>query len=583
MPGPHRHCLWRPLIFGSLAFLSICPGALAADPAAPVKDAEQYLAGGNLRAAEIQFKNAARQSPQDPVIRARLAEVYLQLGNAAAAEGEARAARERGGDEKDYLPILAEALLRQYKFAEILDFIHPADRDAVLESKIRTALGTAAAGLRDQDKAEAMFRDAIRLDPSAAKPKIQLAQLLSGKNPVKADELMDEVIAVEPGSAEALQLKGEMLLFRGNLEEAMRLFDRALQIDPKNLPASLGRAEINIIRGEFKAADEVLDPILQATPDNFMANYLHAAELTNQHQYAAADRILDHIGPGFARFPLGYNLQGGTKFALGQFEAAEIALGKYLSQGSDDPKAVRLMASAALQQGAAPRAIEYLKLLIDRLPPDAATLTLLGNAYMADRKPVLALQKFQEAASLDPEDPAMRTRVAISQIDTGQRKQGLTQLEQVFASGSGATIAGPTLVLADLRAGRVAKAAEVAASLVARDPDNPLYLTLVGEVRAAQQDNAGAETAFRTANVRDPAFTPAARDLAQLYLATGRADDAREVYTGLLSKKPNDASNPPSKKATDVIALFGLADVAIAEKKWGEAVDHLNRACHRQK
>ena len=340
MPGPHRHCLWRRLTFAGLLSASICPGAPAAEPADLVKDAEQYIAGGNLRAAEIQLKNAVRQSPQDPVIRARLAEIYLQLGEAAAAESEARAARERGGDEAGYLPILADALLRQDKFAEILDFIHPADRDAVLESKLRTAVGTAAASLQDQDKADAMFRDAIRLDPSAVKPKIQLAQLLSAKDPAKADKLMEEVIAIEPHSVEALLVKGQMLRSRGDLDGAVRLFDQVLQIDPGDLPARLGRADIDITRGDFKAADDILDPILAAAPDNFMANYLRALGLANEQQFAIADRILDHISPGFARFPPGYYLQGAAKFSLGQFKEAEIALGKYLAYVPNDRRAV---------------------------------------------------------------------------------------------------------------------------------------------------------------------------------------------------------------------------------------------------
>ena len=578
MPGFHRHCLWRRLTFAGLLSASICPGAPAGEPAALVKDADQYFAGGNLKAAEIELKNAVRQSPQDPIIRARLAEIYLQLGDAAAAESEARAARERGGGEADYLPILADALLRQDKFAEVLNSIHPSDRNAALESKVRAALGTAAAGLRDQDKAAALLRDAVRLDPRAVKPKIQLAQLLNANDPAEADKLIDEVIAADPRSTDALQVKGEMLRVRGDLDGALRLLDQALQIDPKSLPAILGRAEVDIIRGEFKAAGDILGPILAAAPDNFMANYLRALGLANEQQFATADRILDHISPGFARFPPGYYLQGAAKFSLGQFKEAEIALGKYLSQGSDDPEAVRLMARAALQQRAAPRAIEYLKLLTDRLPADTATLTLLGNAYMADHKPELALQEFQEAAAMDPKDPAMRTRVAISQIDTGQHKQGLAQLEQVFARDPGAAIAGPTLVLADLGAGRVGKAAEVARSLVERDANNPLYLTLLGEVRAAQQDYVGAEAGFHSATARAPNFTPATRDLAQLYLATGRADDAKKVYIGLLSKKPNDASNSPSVKASDVIALLGLADVATAEKKWVEAIDYLGRA-----
>ena len=369
-----------------------------------------------------------------------------------------------------------------------------------------------------------------------------------------------------------------MLRTRGDLDGAMHLFDRALQIDPKNLLALLGRADIAITRGDFTTADEILAPILRATPDNFMANYLRATELIKRQQYAAADETLGHVSTKFPLFPAGYYLQGMTKLALGQFAQAEEALHGYLNNVSDDRRAVWLIAIAALQQHSARRAIEYLKLPLDKLPADATTLTLLGTAYMADRKPEVALRQFEAAAALDPENPQIKTNVAISKIDSGQTEQGLAQLEQLFAGEAGASAAGPTLVLSELRAQRAEKAAEVAASLVERDPGNPLYLTLLGEARAAQQDYAGAEAAFRTAKAHDPRFTPATRDLAQLYLATGRADHAKKVLTDLLSKKPDDLSNPPSRKASDVTALLGLADIAVTEKKWTEAMDYLNRA-----
>src|SRR5262249_6897692 len=158
--------------------------------------------------------------------------------------------------------------------------------------------------------------------------------------------------------------------------------------------------------------------------------------------------------------------------------------------------------------------------------------------------------QFEKAAALDPANQAIKAQVAISQINSGRGEQGLTELEQVFASESGAKIAGPTLVLTELRAGRLNKAAEVAASLIKLDPDNPLYQTLLGEVRVGQRDYAGAETVFRTALARNPEFAAATRDLAQLYLATMRTDDAQKVYSDLLSKKPDDVSG-----------LLGLADI----------------------
>src|SRR5580693_1895558 len=125
---------WRRIVvaggFAALAWSA----AFAKDSPTSIKEAEQYLAQGNLKAAEIELRNAIREAPQDPVLRARLAEVYLQLGDARSAESEARAARERNGKEADYLPVLADALLSQQKFSNLIDSVQPGNRDPVLES-----------------------------------------------------------------------------------------------------------------------------------------------------------------------------------------------------------------------------------------------------------------------------------------------------------------------------------------------------------------------------------------------------------------------------------------------------------------
>jgi putative PEP-CTERM system TPR-repeat lipoprotein len=562
-----RRSIWSSPAFAAAVLAIACFGANAKESSTSIKDAEQYAAKGDLKAAEIELRNAVRQSPDNPLIRARLAQIYLSLGDSISAEREARAARERNGDEADYLPILAEALLRQGKFSDVFDLIRPGDRAPTLESKVRSALGAAAAGLNNRETAEAMLRDAVRLDPGAVQPKVQLAQLLSRQSPEEADKLIDAAIAANPRSADIFRVKAEMLQTRGDHDSAIRLFDDALNIDPKNVQAHLGRANINIALGKFKAADEDLDPILKATPNNFMANLLRGVELAKQQQYAAADSIFDRISPAFPKFLAGYYLQGATKLALGQFAQAESILNKYLAQVPGDQRTSRLLASAALQQHAPSRAIDYLKALVDKSVADAETLSLLGNAYMADGKPELALQQFEKAAALDPANQTIKTRVAISEIGSGRGKEGLAALEQVFASESGAAIAGPTLVLTELRAGHTQKASEVAESLIKLDANNPLYQTLLGEVQIAERDYAGAETAFHAALAHNPEFAAATRDLAKLYLATARIDDAKKVYTDILSKNPDDSS-----------ALLGLADIAITEKKWSEAIDYINRA-----
>jgi len=152
--------------------------------------------------------------------------------------------------------------------------------------------------------------------------------------------------------------------------------------------------------------------------------------------------------------------------------------------------------------------------------------------------------------------------------DNGPRATPSISRGRVFLCNSDGQLI--SLNLADgkkIWARRLDKAAEVAASLIKRDAQNPIYHTLLGEVRAAQQDYPAAEGAFRAALAIKPDLTAATRDLAQVYSATGRTDEARNLYNDLLAKNPNEAN-----------ALLGLADTYIAQQKWTEAIDAINRA-----
>ena len=128
IPGGERRFRWRRMVLaGSFAAIAWW-AAYAKDSTASVKETNQYIVQGNLRVAEIQLPNAIRETPQDPVLHARLAEVHFQLGEAQSAEREARAARERNGNEADYLPVLVEAMFGEGKFADLVTWCNQATR-----------------------------------------------------------------------------------------------------------------------------------------------------------------------------------------------------------------------------------------------------------------------------------------------------------------------------------------------------------------------------------------------------------------------------------------------------------------------
>ena len=136
--------------------------------------------------------------------------------------------------------------------------------------------------MREPEKAEAQLREAVKLDGKTRVLKIALARFLASRQPVEAEKLIDEALAVGPQSSDALQLKGELLRARGDMDGALRRFDEALKINPNFLPARLSRANLNIALNRFAAADSDLGPILKLAPKNLEANYLRAYELDSK-------------------------------------------------------------------------------------------------------------------------------------------------------------------------------------------------------------------------------------------------------------------------------------------------------------
>ena len=229
----------------------------------------------------------------------------------------------------------------------------------------------------------------------------------------------------------------------------------------------------------------------------------------------------------------------------------------YLKHFPDDPYATRLIAQAALQQHGAPRAIDYLKPLVDKSPPDAATLTLLGNAYMADGKPEPALQQFEKAATLDPENATIKTQVAVAEMNSGQAGQGSQNSRRCSPAKPARPLPARPWYWLSCGAGHVDKAAEVAKSLIKRDPARTRSIKRFSARSAfAQRDYAGAETRFALRCRATRNSSAATRDLARLYATTGRTDDAKRIYSDLLAKN-----------ATDTMALLGLADIAICREE----------------
>ena len=183
MPGAEGGCRWRRIVVAG-AFAALAWSTVYAKPSTYyVKEANQYTHKEISRPLKSNCATRSAKRRKIPFCE----HVWLRRICSSATPNwpSARcAAREHNGKEADYLPVLADALLRQEKFTDLMDLAPPGDRNPVIKSKVRTARGVAAAGLHDQAKAETLPGEAIKLDPKALRPKIRLARLLSGTKPL---------------------------------------------------------------------------------------------------------------------------------------------------------------------------------------------------------------------------------------------------------------------------------------------------------------------------------------------------------------------------------------------------------------
>jgi tetratricopeptide (TPR) repeat protein len=124
--------------------------------------------------------------------------------------------------------------------------------------------------LGDAPRAITVLEPVAKANPNDAATQLSLADLYSNagrKN--DAEKTVRQLVALEPGNADALNYLGYLLAERGQqLDEAIRLVRRALDIEPDNpnYLDSLGWAYYR--RGDYDQAEKYLAPASQQMPRN---------------------------------------------------------------------------------------------------------------------------------------------------------------------------------------------------------------------------------------------------------------------------------------------------------------------------
>ena len=504
-----------------------------------MSNARDSLKKGDLKSAQIDLRNEVRGDPQNAEAHYLLGRVSIELGDPVAAEREAEAAKERGFDPRQAVPLLMQAMLAQGKFQQLLDDLKPDGKDATLDAAIFVSRGYALVGLKKPDDARKSFADAQQAAPNTVEPLLADARLSVANSDLnEAQAKIDQAIAVQPKSVEALLAKAQLLRLKNDGPGAIAVLDDLVATQPSAMQARLDRASLELALNKNDLAKADIEAVLKGTPGNVQAIYLAAVMEAQAGHFDVADKDLEKIAGFIGRIQRAFYLQAVVKEQLGQYEQAEESAHKYLARFPNDVAGYKVLARVQFAKNRPDLVIDTLGKVAETGKGDAETFDLLGRAYSATNRPADAVAAFQKAQAIAPNDVGLQTRLASARMGMGDVDAAVGDLEHTLQLVPKAPAVGEALFFASLASGDMDKTAEALAKVKQLQGDNAITGNLEGLLDLAKTELPQAEGIFTVLTQKYPDFLPAKVNLARVLAMLGDQTRSEALLTEVLAKTP---------------------------------------------
>ncbi|ODV11007.1 MAG: hypothetical protein ABT20_06835 [Rubrivivax sp. SCN 70-15] len=522
-----------------LSALSACGGKSDTEL---VASAKSYLAKNDTKSAVIELKAALQKNPSSGEARFLLGDTFYKGGDPAAAVVELEKAQDLKYSESDVLPVLADALLVTGRAKKLTDFygrVTLPDHVAAAALKATVADAYRVQGMRE--RSEAAINAALQLDPRNVRARLLQVRLTAGGG--KIDQALvdvDKIIADNPKSPDAWQLKGELLWAgKADLDGATKAFRECLVLSPRDLYAHTALISLMLQKQDVPGFRAQLAELKKAAPNSIQAHFFDAQLALIDKDYKRARDGAQQLLKVLPENVSVLQLAGAIEFEGGSLLLAASDFTKALQLAPNLPLARRLLAETQLRSGEPGKALDTLAPLLSAPNPNAEVLSIAAQAHMQQGDLAGAENYFSQAAKVDPSDPKIRTALALAEIAKGNADTGFAQLE-LLTKDDKSTYADLALISARLRQGNLDAAMTAVDRLQAKLPDKPLPSLIRGRILEQRKDLAGARAAYDNALVIDKAYYPAIAALAGLDAAQGKFDAALKRFEDVLARDPTN-------------------------------------------
>ena len=427
--------------------------------------------------------------------------------------------------------------------------VGPTDRNA------RFVLASFYYVTKQTDKAEREYKNLADLDKEKPESQAVLADFYSSVN--RSDDavrIYQDVLAKSPDFALGRYRLAEILLMKGDTQNANAQIDEALKKDKNDRQALLLRARVQMQKQNpdaIKAAIEDLKNVLQQEPNSraglyFMAQAHFSLGLIDQARAFAGD--LERNYPDYLPAKL---------------------MQVQINMSSGDPKTVVTLSTDLLNRlsRTAPDRDNSPQLLAELAEK---THLARGAAQLQLKNLPAARADFDAAKQIAPSDPTVYNNLALVSLQENKPDDALASFENALRVDGTNFVALNGIITQYARAQQLDKAHARVDQALGSYPNVAWLHFLKGQVYGYQSNGQAAEAEFRRALEIDANYLPAYSSLAALFINAKQEDRAIAEYKKILAIRPDNAA---------VYTLIGMLEDA--RQNYDAAADNYRKALER--
>lgn len=509
-----------------------------------VQRAKDLLAKNDLRASEIELKNAISKNPKNAEARWLLGDVYLESDQGASAEKEFKRALELGVSAESLKVPLGRAYAEQGKYKELLQEIDLGPQTATrAHAHILKLRGDAFMATRKGKEGCELYVQSNQIDKDFVEAYWGLSRCAVGRQDTKAARAqLEQALSIDRNNYGTWAVLGDLERSQGHQKEAEQNYLAALKLKPKHVPSRLKLVQVYLAQNKLDAATKEVGALRKEAPRNTQARYLEALVSYQQGKYPVAREQLQGLLRQQPNHLAGVLLFGSVSLALGDDEQASQAFDRFLGVVPGHIHARKLAATTALKRSEPRRALEWVNPILKQRPNDGEAMALAAEAYMQLREPEKASDWYEKAVAAKPDNAKLRTELALSRLSSGESDQAIEDLTSIIQASPTASKADTALASVYLQKKQFDQALQVIANLEKKLPKNPDVLNLKAAAYVGKGDMVQARKALTQALELRPDYTPAAVNLARLEMQDKKPDAARKHLEGILKKNSDSLS-----------------------------------------